>query len=77
MLVTSNPVASMLFSILKIRVYIRHLQKIGNRKQGTGNPPLAPPPPRRGVIDNLWIIIDLIFDFYQMSIVGALAAAWR
>ncbi|RQH04871.1 hypothetical protein D4Z78_30970 [Okeania hirsuta] len=37
----------------------------GNREQGTGNPPLAPPPPRRGVIDNLWIIIDFLFDFWR------------
>ncbi|NEP90308.1 MAG: hypothetical protein F6K18_27700 [Okeania sp. SIO2C2] len=44
---------------------IRHLQKRGNREQGTGNPPLAPPPPRRGVIDNFWIRIDFIFDFWR------------
>ncbi|NES66362.1 MAG: hypothetical protein F6K24_14415 [Okeania sp. SIO2D1] len=55
-----------MLNTLYISSYIS--SKRGKREQGTGNPPLATPPPRRGIIDDLWIIIDFIFDFYQMSI---------
>ncbi|NEP86190.1 MAG: hypothetical protein F6K18_04790 [Okeania sp. SIO2C2] len=47
----------------------------GNREQGTGNPPLAPPPPRRGIIDNLWIRIDCIFDFWRCLLILTLVRA--
>ncbi|RQH27464.1 hypothetical protein D5R40_27520 [Okeania hirsuta] len=49
----------------------RHLQKRGNREQGTGNREQGthPSPLRwRGIIDNFWIIIDFIFDFWRCLI---------
>ncbi|NEO57055.1 MAG: hypothetical protein F6K54_30695 [Okeania sp. SIO3B5] len=56
---------------LSILLDISRKEGVGSRGEsrfaptGVGNPPLAPPPPRRGIIDNFCAIIDFIFYYWR------------